>query len=77
MTRFFLLFSFLFFRTKQLGENAPEIADLYFSYGKALLENAIVQSSVLGKEQPEEPVEEAAQGVLSNDLNGWLSGTRF
>jgi HAT1-interacting factor 1 len=31
-----------------------------------------VQSSVLGKEQPEEAVEEAAQGVLSNDLNGWL-----
>ncbi|KIM44584.1 hypothetical protein M413DRAFT_356741 [Hebeloma cylindrosporum] len=47
--------------TKQLGENAPEIADLYFSYGKALLENAIVQSSVLGKEQPEEAAEEAAQ----------------
>jgi len=30
-----------------------------------------VQSSVLGKEQPEEAVEEAAQGVLSKDLNGW------
>ena len=30
-----------------------------------------MQSSVLGKEQPEEAVEEAAQGVLFNDLNGW------
>jgi HAT1-interacting factor 1 len=26
------------------------MADLYFSYGKALLENAISQASVLGKE---------------------------
>ncbi|RDB23444.1 NASP-related protein sim3 [Hypsizygus marmoreus] len=40
--------------TKKVGEDSPEIADLYFSYGKALLENAISQSSVLGKEQPEE-----------------------
>ena len=40
-------------RTKQVEDDAPEIADLYFSYGKALLENAIVQNSVLGKEQPE------------------------
>ncbi|KAI0309154.1 hypothetical protein OF83DRAFT_41342 [Amylostereum chailletii] len=37
--------------TKEHGENAPEMADLYFSYGKALLENAISQSSVLGKDQ--------------------------
>ena len=27
------------------------MADVYFAYGKALLENAIVQNSVLGKEQ--------------------------
>ncbi|KAF8159579.1 hypothetical protein B0H34DRAFT_409503 [Crassisporium funariophilum] len=44
--------------TKQFGENAPETADLYFSYGKALLENAIVQSSVLGKDQPEDAPED-------------------
>ncbi|KAF8817471.1 hypothetical protein BYT27DRAFT_7074736 [Phlegmacium glaucopus] len=44
--------------TQQLGEDAPETADLYFSYGKALLENAIVQSSVLGKEQPEDANQE-------------------
>jgi len=30
------------------------MADLYFAYGKALLENAIAQNSVLGKEQPED-----------------------
>jgi len=36
-----------------LGEDSPEIADLYLSYGKALLENAIAQSSVLGKNQAE------------------------
>jgi HAT1-interacting factor 1 len=40
-------------RTKKHGEDAPETANLYFSYGKALLENAISQASVLGKEQPE------------------------
>lgn len=40
-------------RTRKQGEDAPETANLYFSYGKALLENAISQASVLGKEQPE------------------------
>ncbi|KAI1785669.1 hypothetical protein LXA43DRAFT_106500 [Ganoderma leucocontextum] len=35
--------------TKKHGEEAPETADLYFAYGKALLENAILQSGVLGK----------------------------
>ena len=29
------------------------MADIYFAYGKALLENAIAQNSVLGKEQQE------------------------
>jgi hypothetical protein len=38
------------YRTKKHGEDAPEMADLYVSYGKALLENAISQASVLGKE---------------------------
>ncbi|KAI9573955.1 hypothetical protein HD554DRAFT_2012297 [Boletus coccyginus] len=37
-------------QTKKYHEDAPEMADLYFSYGKALLENAISQASVLGKE---------------------------
>ncbi|KAJ3516947.1 hypothetical protein NLJ89_g813 [Agrocybe chaxingu] len=44
--------------TKDVGENAPETADLYFSYGKALLENAIAQSSVLGKEQTDDAADE-------------------
>jgi HAT1-interacting factor 1 len=51
------------FRTKKCGEDAPETADLYFSYGKALLENAISQSSVLGKDQPEEDAEEEPAGA--------------
>ncbi|KAG6909345.1 hypothetical protein DXG01_000945 [Tephrocybe rancida] len=46
--------------TKKVGEDSPETADLYFSYGKALLENAISQSSVLGKEQAEDDHEEDA-----------------
>ncbi|KAG6374847.1 hypothetical protein JVT61DRAFT_4232 [Boletus reticuloceps] len=37
-------------QTRKHEEDAPEMADLYFSYGKALLENAISQASVLGKE---------------------------
>ncbi|KAF8840810.1 hypothetical protein BDN67DRAFT_902750 [Paxillus ammoniavirescens] len=45
-------------QTKQFGEDAPEIADLYFSYGKALLENAISQASVLGKEPEPGAVED-------------------
>lgn len=44
------------FSTVKYGDNAPEAADLYFAYGKALLENAISQSSVLGKDQPEENI---------------------
>ncbi|KAF8661350.1 hypothetical protein AX16_001445 [Volvariella volvacea WC 439] len=44
--------------TKKVGEYAPEAADLYFAYGKALLENAISQSGVLGKAEPEEVPEE-------------------
>ena len=30
------------------------MADVYFAYGKALLENAIAQNSVLGKEQQQQ-----------------------
>jgi len=50
-------------RTKSCGEDAPETADLYFAYGKALLENAISQSSVLGKDQPEEDKEDEPVGA--------------
>ncbi|KAJ6451521.1 hypothetical protein C8R47DRAFT_978104 [Mycena vitilis] len=49
------------FITKKCGEDAPETADLYFSYGKALLENAISQSSVLGKDQPEDDTDDPAE----------------
>lgn len=46
------------FRTKQIEEDSPEIADLYLAYGKALLENAISQNTVLGKDEPGEGGEE-------------------
>ncbi|KAJ7509708.1 hypothetical protein B0H11DRAFT_1702712 [Mycena galericulata] len=52
--------------TKTHGDDAPETADLYFSYGKALLENAIAQSSVLGKDQPEEDAEDEPAESSSN-----------
>ena len=39
-------------RTAEVKDDAPELADLYFLYGKALLENAISQAGVLGKDQP-------------------------
>jgi HAT1-interacting factor 1 len=47
-------------RTEKLGQDAPETADLYFAYGRALLENAISQSTVLGKEQTEDAVRDPA-----------------
>ncbi|KAF8745451.1 hypothetical protein AX14_008884 [Amanita brunnescens Koide BX004] len=55
--------------TREHGDSAPEAADLYFSYGKALLENAIAQTSVLGnKEQPETEADEEppVSGTSSN-----------
>ena len=45
-------------RTKKYGEDAPEMADLYLSYGKALLENAISLASVLGKDAEPAPAED-------------------
>jgi len=70
---------FSFIRTKDLGEHAPETADLYFSYGKALLENAIAQSSVLGKEQEqaEEAVDEQAKGACVVGCLLWLLITKW
>ncbi|KIK61614.1 hypothetical protein GYMLUDRAFT_243309 [Collybiopsis luxurians FD-317 M1] len=56
-----------------LGEDSPEIADLYFAYGKALLENAISQSSVLGKEQQEEELPEDSKASASNGKGPILS----
>jgi HAT1-interacting factor 1 len=44
--------------SKTHAEDAPEMADVYFAYGKALLENAIAQNSVLGKEQEGAPAAE-------------------
>ncbi|TRM59131.1 hypothetical protein BD626DRAFT_509222 [Schizophyllum amplum] len=38
---------------EQYPEDALEVADLHFAYGKALLENAISNSGVLGKAEPE------------------------
>ena len=38
------------------------MADVYFAYGKALLENAIAQNSVLGKEQEGAPAAEGNNG---------------
>ncbi|KAH9072389.1 hypothetical protein EDB83DRAFT_2362838 [Lactarius deliciosus] len=40
--------------SKTHAEDAPEMADVYFAYGKALLENAVVQNSVLGKDQQQQ-----------------------
>ncbi|KAF8523009.1 hypothetical protein JB92DRAFT_2885752 [Gautieria morchelliformis] len=37
--------------TNKHGDASPACVDIYFAYGKALLENAIAQNSVLGKEE--------------------------
>lgn len=55
-------------QTKKHGEDAPEVADLYFSYGRALLENAISQASVLGKDPEPVPVE--SEKVIESNANG-------
>ncbi|KAL0955274.1 hypothetical protein HGRIS_004164 [Hohenbuehelia grisea] len=51
--------------TTEHGDDSPEIADLYFAYGKALLENAIAQSSVLGKDQAAEEADAPAESKAS------------
>lgn len=45
-------------RTTEVGENHPDTADLYFAYGRALLENAIAHTGVLAKEDKEEESDE-------------------
>ncbi|KAG8748373.1 hypothetical protein FRC10_005920 [Ceratobasidium sp. 414] len=54
----------------QNGEDAPEFAELLLVYGRALLENAISQNSVLGKEKEGEGAGEAqkdsANGAASS-----------
>lgn len=61
--------SFFVFRGQVYGETNPKCADVLFQYGKALLEHAIQQSSVLGgatekKSQEElEAVVAAATGI--------------
>ncbi|KIM90564.1 hypothetical protein PILCRDRAFT_1835 [Piloderma croceum F 1598] len=56
--------------TEKYGEDAPESADLYFAYGKALLENAISQASVLGKEQQEDEGEDPNTNKASGSNTG-------
>ena len=48
------------------------MADIYFAYGRALLENAIAQSSVLGKEQQQqqEGGATAAEGISDHLTDG-------
>lgn len=53
--------------TENFGEDTPETADLYFSYGRALLENAITSSGVLGKERSQAPTEDEPE---VNSANG-------
>jgi HAT1-interacting factor 1 len=56
-------------RSKTHAEDAPEMADVYVAYGRALLENAIAQSSVLGKEQQQQQEgDAAAEGTAANHL---------
>ncbi|KAI9448771.1 hypothetical protein BJY52DRAFT_303650 [Lactarius psammicola] len=55
------------------AEDAPEMADVYFAYGKALLENAIAQNSVLGKEQQQQQDGTATEEPAANGNNKILS----
>lgn len=53
------------------------MADIYFSYGKALLENAITQNSVLGKEQAEEGITGKDEGTLVAPSPPLTTGTHI
>ncbi|KAJ7063751.1 hypothetical protein C8F01DRAFT_1134196 [Mycena amicta] len=59
--------------TKEHGDDAPQTADVYFAYGQALLENAIAQSSVLGKDQPDQEDEDDAPGEATSGNGPILS----
>ncbi|KAG8871395.1 hypothetical protein FRB97_008726 [Tulasnella sp. 331] len=59
--------------TEKHGESAPENADLLFLYGKALLENAISQAGVMGKEEAENAlkgVKDAEDAPSTSNANG-------
>jgi hypothetical protein len=45
-------------RTETFGQGSPQSADLLFVYGKALLENAVAQSAVLGKDDADAATKE-------------------
>jgi HAT1-interacting factor 1 len=51
----------------QNGEDNPDFAELLLLYGRALLENAIAQSSVLG---PKEKEAEGPAEVQKDGANG-------
>jgi HAT1-interacting factor 1 len=55
-------------RTEQFGDHAPENADLYFAYGKALLEHAISQNTVLGKQGGEDGAEDNDPGTSPTNI---------
>ncbi|KAI9287403.1 hypothetical protein BC943DRAFT_319709 [Umbelopsis sp. AD052] len=57
----------------QFGELAPQCADAYFMYGKALLQNAIQQNSVLGNAAAEDSA--AAEDTETQDVA--VSNPRF
>ncbi|TCD69478.1 hypothetical protein EIP91_007604 [Steccherinum ochraceum] len=59
--------------TEKDGEDASGLADLYFAYGKALLENAISQNSVLGKDQSNEAVPGSAPEEEASGSGAFLS----
>ena len=53
-------------RIEKFPEDSVELADLHFTYGKALLENAIANSGVLGKAEPEGEKEDEGACPLSS-----------
>lgn len=46
---------------------------MYFAYGKALLENAIAQSGVLGKQDPEDGLEDSSGACLCLPVWLWVA----
>ena len=66
------------FSRVQKGEETPEFAELLLVYGRALLENAIAQSSVLGpkEKEGEAPAEAAKDGASGAGEYAFLDTSR-
>ncbi|KAL1745197.1 hypothetical protein HDZ31DRAFT_73731 [Schizophyllum fasciatum] len=58
---------------EKFPEDSLELADLHYTYGKALLENAISNSGVLGKAEPEDKDDDEDEAPATGNGGPFLS----